>query len=103
LAQIAKILGPKGLMPNPKTGTVTKEIKKTIEDLGKGLVDFRNDDSANLHLMVGKVSFNEEQLKENIEAFLEGLKKLKPESVKGSFIKSISICSTMGPGIRVSL
>jgi len=103
LAQIAKILGPKGLMPNPKTGTVTKEIKKTIEDLGKGLVDFRNDDSANLHLMVGKVSFNEEQLKENIEAFLEGLKKLKPGSVKGSFIKSISICSTMGPGIRVSL
>ncbi|MBT3689855.1 50S ribosomal protein L1 [bacterium] len=102
LSQIAKLLGPKGLMPNPKIGTVTKEIKKTIEELNKGLVDFRNDDSANLHLMVGKVSFEDKQLKENIEAFLEALKRIKPESLKGSLIQSISICSAMGPGIRVS-
>ena len=102
LAVIAKTLGQKGLMPNPKTGTVTKDIKKAIEEIKKGRLDFKNDDSGNLHLMVGKVSFTEQQLKENIQKFLDTVKKSKPESLKGTFIKSISIASSMGPGIKVS-
>jgi large subunit ribosomal protein L1 len=101
LAPIAKTLGQKGLMPNPKSGTVTADIKKTIEELRKGKANFKNDDTGNLHLMVGKVSFTEAQLKENILAFLEAVKKAKPEGIKGIYLKSVTICSTMGPGIKV--
>jgi len=102
LAVIAKTLGTKGLMPNPKTGTVTSDIKKAIEELKKGKTAFKNDDSANVHLMVGKLSFTDEQLKENISTFVNTVKGLKPEGSKGTFIKSITICSTMGPGIKIS-
>ncbi|MBU1131610.1 50S ribosomal protein L1 [Patescibacteria group bacterium] len=101
LAVIAKTLGQKGLMPNPKTGTVTPDVKKAVEELKKGKANFKNDDTANIHLMIGKVSFPEEQLKENFQTFMEALKKAKPDSVKGAYIKSITLASSMGPGIKV--
>jgi large subunit ribosomal protein L1 len=101
MAKVAKILGPKGLMPNPKTETVTPNIKKTVEDLIKGKITFRNDDFGNIHLAIGKSSFSEEQLIENFRTFLDLLKKMKPQTVKGDFIKKISISATMGPSIKV--
>lgn len=101
LALVAKILGPKGLMPNPKTETVTEKIKETIEMLKKGKVNFKNDDTGNIHQVVGKVSFLENQLIENVKSFLEALQKIKPNSIKGKFIISVSLCSTMGPGIKI--
>ena len=101
LAQVAKILGPKGLMPNPKSGTVTTEIKKTISELQKGKITFKNDAGGNLHQAVGRVSWSKEKVKDNIEAFLTAVKKTKPAGVKGAFIKSIILASTMGPGIKV--
>ncbi|OGY42055.1 MAG: 50S ribosomal protein L1 [Candidatus Buchananbacteria bacterium RBG_13_39_9] len=101
MAKVAKILGPKGLMPNPKTETVTPNIKKTVEDLMKGKITFRNDDFGNIHLAIGKSSFSEEQLIENFRTFLDLLKKMKPQTVKGDFIKKISISATMGPSIKV--
>jgi large subunit ribosomal protein L1 len=102
IAPVAKILGPKGLMPSPKTETVTEKIKETVEALKKGKVNFKNDDSGNIHQVIGKVSFSEENLKENFAAFMEALKKAKPAAVKGKFITSVTICSTMGPGIKVT-
>lgn len=103
LAPVAKILGPRGLMPSPKTETVTDKIKETVEMLKKGKVNYKNDDSGNIHQLIGKISFPEKNLKENLETFLEALRKAKPAAVKGKFIKSVSICSTMGPGIKVAV
>ncbi|TRZ77981.1 50S ribosomal protein L1 [bacterium] len=102
LAKIAKILGPKGLMPSPKSGTVTDNIKDTIKAIKAGKVEFRSDDSGSTHAPLGKISFDNSKLEENYSAFIEALKKAKPESHKGTFIKSISLCSTMGVGIKVS-
>jgi len=102
LAAIAKVLGPKGLMPSPKTETVGPNIKKMVEELKKGKVTFKNDDTANVHQIVGKVSFDDEKLKENLSAFLEALKKSRPTTIKGSFIKNLVLCSTMGPSIRIN-
>lgn len=102
LASIAKVLGPKGLMPNPKTETVGPNIKKMIEDLKKGKITFKNDDTSNIHQIIGKVSFSEAQLKENLETFLEALKKAKPNTSKGMYIKSLTLCTSMGPAIRIS-
>jgi len=102
LASIAKVLGPKGLMPNPKTETVGTSIKKMIDDLKKGKVTFKNDDTGNVHQAVGKLSFGGEKLKENINIFLEALKKAKPATAKGVFLKNITLCSTMGPSIKIS-
>lgn len=101
LAAVAKVLGPKGLMPNPKTETVGPNVKKMIEELKKGKVTFKNDDTANIHQIIGKVSFSETQLKENLSAFLEALKKAKPTTSKGTYIKNLVLCSTMGPAIRI--
>jgi len=103
LSVIAKILGQRGLMPNPKTGTVSADIKKLITELRQGKENFKNDDTGNLHFLIGKVSFPEEKLKENMEAFLEAIKKLKPASIKGVYLKSVVICSSMGPGIKVKI
>jgi large subunit ribosomal protein L1 len=102
MAQVAKVLGPKGLMPNPKTETVGPNIKKMIEDLKKGKVNFKNDDTSNIHQAIGKVSFGEQKLKENFVVFLEALKKAKPNTAKGTYIQSLTICSSMGPAIKVS-
>ncbi|MCX6763777.1 MAG: 50S ribosomal protein L1 [Candidatus Moranbacteria bacterium] len=101
LAKVAKILGPKGLMPNPKTETVTTKIKETVEALKKGKLAYKNDDSGNVHTVVGKISFEETKLAENIKAFIEHFEKSKPAGLKGKFISSITVCSTMGAGIKI--
>ncbi len=103
LATIAKILGPKGLMPSPKTDTVTVDIKKTVEQLKKGKLNFKNDDSGNIHQLVGKISFGDEKLRENIKIFIQAIKEARPSGAKGEFIKTITVTSTMGAGIRVGL
>lgn len=101
LAQVAKILGPKGLMPNPKTDTVTDKVKEAVEMLKKGKVSFKNDNTGNVHQVIGRASFEVAQLKENLEVFVEALEKSKQEAVKGKLITKIVICSTMGPGVEV--
>ncbi|MDO8529441.1 MAG: 50S ribosomal protein L1 [bacterium] len=103
LAPVAKILGPRGLMPSPKTETVTEKIKETVEMLKKGKVSFKNDDSGNIHQIVGKVSFDETKLEENTKTFIEAITKAKPQAVKGKLIISMSLCSTMGPGIKLNI
>jgi len=103
LGKIAKILGPKGLMPNPKTETVTTNLKKTVEELAKGKVSFKNDDTGNLHLSIGKASFEDQKLIDNYKAFMEALNRVKPTSIKGIFLKNVVISSTMGPGIKVQI
>lgn len=101
LGKIGKILGPKGLMPNPKTNTVTTNVASAIEDVKKGMVSFKTDTYGNIHSVVGKVSFEEAKLQENLEYIVNTISKLKPASVKGKFINSITIASTMGPGIKL--
>jgi large subunit ribosomal protein L1 len=102
MAKIAKILGPRGLMPSPKNETVTSNIGKTVEALKGGKVTFKNDDTANVHQVIGRASFSDEQLNQNFTAFMEALKRAKPPSSKGNYIKGVVIASTMGPGIKVS-
>jgi len=103
LAVIAKVLGTRGLMPSPKNETVTTDPAKAVAELKKGKVSFKNDDTANIHVAIGKVSFSVEDLAENFQALLEVIKKSKPATAKGTYIKGITICSTMGPGIKVAL
>ena len=103
LGKIGKILGPRGLMPNPKTGTVTATPAKTVADVKKGMIEYRADSLGNVHASIGKVSFDEKALQENLTYFVESIIKSKPTSVKGKFVKNISICTTMGPSIKVSL
>lgn len=102
LAAIAKVLGPKGLMPNPKTETVGPNLTKMIQELKRGKLMFKNDDTNNVHVSIGKVSFSETQLKENFLAFMEALKRAKPATAKGVYIKNLVLTSSMGPGIRVA-
>ncbi|CDF12350.1 50S ribosomal protein L1 [Mycoplasma sp. CAG:776] len=101
LGKIGKVLGPKGLMPNPKTGTVTTDVVKAIEDINKGMVSYKNDSYGNIHTIIGKVSFDNDKLAENLKYVVTSVAKAKPASVKGVFINNISITSTMGPGVRV--
>ncbi len=103
LGKIGKVLGPKGLMPNPKTGTVTTTPAKTVTDIKKGMVEYRADSLGNVHGIIGKVSFDEKALSENLTYFINTIIKSKPTTVKGKFVKSISICTTMGPGIKIDL
>lgn len=103
LAKAAKVLGPKGLMPNPKSGTVGPDVAKMIENLKKGMVAYRNDDGAIVHTAIGKASFSEEQLLENYEALIEALRKAKPSSSKGVYLKGVTLAATMGPGISVAV
>ena len=103
LGKIGRVLGPKGLMPNPKTGTVTMDTKKAVEEVKKGRVEYRTDSFGNVHAMIGKVSFKEEDLLENLNAFVTLIAKSKPAVVKGTYIKNISIASTMGPGIKIDV
>lgn len=101
LGRIGKILGPRGLMPNPKLGTVTTNLKKAIGDIRKGKIEYRVDKQGNIHVILGKVSFSEEQLQNNYQAIYEEIKRVKPSVVKGDYIKNISITTTMGPSIKV--
>ena len=101
LGKIGKILGPKGLMPNPKTNTVTTNVTAAIEDVKKGMVSYKTDTFGNVHSVIGKISFDTKKLQENLEYVINTISKLKPSSVKGKFIKNITIASTMGPGIKV--
>ena len=103
LGKLGKVLGPKGLMPNPKTGTVTMDVQKAVEEVKAGRVTYRTDSFGNVHGIIGKASFTEEQLLENFDAFVGTILKIRPASVKGDYVKNISIATTMGPGIKVSL
>ena len=102
LSQIAKTLGTRGLMPSPKNETVTSNPAQAVEELKKGKVSFKNDKTGNLHVMVGKVSFSTQALVENFQALIEAVKKAKPSGAKGTYLKNVSISSTMGPGIKVN-
>jgi len=101
LGKLGKILGPKGLMPNPKTGTVTLDVAKAVSDVKKGRVEYKTDTFGNVSTIIGKVSFTEQQLLENLSAFMTMIIKSKPSTVKGTYIKNISVSSTMGPGIKI--
>ena len=101
LGKVGKLLGPKGLMPNPKTGTVTTNVTKAIEDIKSGMVAYKNDTYGNVHMIFGKVSFDAKKLAENLDFIVKSIAKAKPAAVKGQYISNISISSTMGPGIKV--
>ncbi len=101
LGKIGKLLGPKGLMPNPKTGTVTMDTKKAVEDVKKGRVEYRTDSYGNVHAIIGKVSFEDAKLLENLDAFVKVIQKAKPAVVKGKYILNISVSTTMGPGVKI--
>ena len=103
LGKLGRVLGPKGLMPNPKTGTVTMDTKKAVEDVKKGRVEYRTDSYANVHALVGKVSFDDEKLVDNVKAFMDVIIKSKPQAAKGIYLKGVSLASTMGPGIKGDL
>ena len=101
LGKIGRVLGPRGLMPNPKTGTVTMDVEKAVNEVKTGRVEYRTDSFGNIHGIIGKVSFSEEDLLANLDAFVAAILKVKPATVKGEYVKNISISSTMGPGIKV--
>ena len=101
LGKIGKVLGPKGLMPNPKTGTVTMDTKTAVEEVKKGRVEYRTDSYGNVHVIIGKVSFDATKLVENLNAFVSLIVKSKPSVVKGKYILNVSLSSTMGPGIKI--
>jgi large subunit ribosomal protein L1 len=101
VGRLGKVLGPRGLMPNPKTGTVTMDVAKAVTEIKGGKIEFRNDKHANLHLIIGKSSFGEQQLVENYAAALDEILRLKPSSSKGRFLRKITVTTTMGPGVPV--
>jgi len=101
LGKLGKVLGPKGLMPNPKTGTVTTDVAKAVSEVKAGRVEYRTDSFGNVHGIIGKVSFTEEQLLDNLDAFMATILKVKPSTVKGEYVKNIAITTTMGPGIKI--
>ena len=103
LGKLGRVLGPKGLMPNPKTGTVTMNVAQAIDEIKKGKVEYRVDKDGNVNVMFGKVSFTEEALNENFKALFDQINKVKPNSVKGAYIKKITVSTTMGPGIKVTV
>ena len=102
VGKLGKVLGPRGLMPNPKTGTVTMDIKKAIDEIKAGKIEFRVDKGGILHVGFGKASFEEEKLEENFRTFMDAVMKVKPTAAKGQYLKSITIKSTMGPGVKVN-
>ena len=102
VGRLGKVLGPKGLMPNPKAGTVTMDVTKAINDIKAGKIEYRLDKANIIHVPVGKASFSAEQLAENFNALMEAIEKAKPSTVKGQYLKSISLTTTMGPGIKIN-
>ena len=102
LGKLGKVLGPKGLMPNPKLGTVTTNVKDAVSNIKKGMVEYKNDSYGNVHVSIGKLSFSEEKLEENLRAIVAEIVKNKPNGVKGAFVKNVSLSSTMSPGFKIS-
>ena len=103
VGKLGRVLGPRSLMPNPKTGTVTPDVAKAVEEFKGGKVEFRTDKFANVHVPVGKVSFSDDDIAKNIESVLDELRRLKPASAKGQYIKKASISSTMGPSVKLDV
>ena len=103
VGRLGKVLGPKGLMPNPKAGTVTMDVTKAINDIKAGKIEYRLDKSNIIHVPIGKASFEESKLQENFDALMEAIVKAKPSALKGQYLKSITLTSTMGPGVKVSV
>ena len=102
VGKLGKVLGPRGLMPNPKTGTVTMDVKKAIDEIKAGKIEFRVDKGGILHIGFGKASFDAQKLEENFKAFMDAVNKVKPTAAKGVYLKSITVKSTMGPGVKIS-
>ncbi len=103
VGKLGRVLGPKGLMPNPKTGTVTFDVEKAVNEIKAGKVEYRVDKSSNIHVPIGKISFDNEKLVENFNALTEQIVKVKPQAAKGTYVKNVSIATTMGPGIKVNV
>ena len=103
LGKLGRVLGPKGLMPNPKTGTVTMDVTKAVKEIKAGKVEYRPDKIGNIQMTIGKVSFGPEKLRENLKAVYDALTKVRPSTVKGAYMKNISVASTMGPGVKVEV
>ncbi|WP_102349388.1 50S ribosomal protein L1 [Bacillus sp. Marseille-P3661] len=103
VGKLGRVLGPKGLMPNPKTGTVTFEVEKAINDIKAGKVEYRVDKAGNIHVPIGKVSFDDEKLAGNLQTIVETIQKAKPAAAKGTYMKNVAIASTMGPGVKVDV
>ena len=102
VGRLGRVLGPRGLMPNPKSGTVTMDVAQTVQEVKAGKIDFRVDKQGNLHTSIGRASFSEEQIRENAEAFIREIMRLRPASAKGAYVRSITLSSTMGPAIPVN-
>ena len=103
VGKLGKVLGPKGMMPSPKSGTVTDKVAQAVSDFSSGKIEFRNDKEGNVHMIVGKASFDEAKLAENVNASINHIKSLRPAAVKGDFITNITLATTMGPGIKIVL
>lgn len=101
VGRLGKVLGPRGLMPNPKTGTVTMDVARAVEEIKAGKVEFRVDKTGNVHVAVGKVQFTEDQIRENAETVIEAIQRAKPAAAKGIYIRNVTISSTMGPGVKI--
>ena len=101
VGQLGRILGPRGLMPNPKSGTVTMDVVRAVKEVKAGKIEYRVDKTGNLHAPVGKVSFSQEQLQDNLNAFMDSVVRAKPAAAKGTYVKSVTVSSSMGPGVRV--
>ncbi len=101
VGKLGRVLGPKGLMPNPKTGTVTFEVEKAVQEIKAGKVEYRVDKQSNIHVPIGKVSFDLDKLVENFQALAETIVKAKPQAAKGTYLRNVAVSSTMGPGIKV--
>lgn len=103
VGKLGRVLGPRGLMPNPKTGTVTFDVEKAVNEIKAGKVEYRVDKQSNVHVPVGKVSFENDKLEDNLRAIIDQIVKVKPQSAKGIYMKNVSIASTMGPGIKIDV
>jgi large subunit ribosomal protein L1 len=102
VGRLGKVLGPRGLMPSPRSGTVTQDVAKVVREYKAGKVEFRNDSGGNVHAVVGKISFDPAKLQENIQAFVDRILAMKPNSVKGTYVRGVTICATMSPSVRVA-
>ena len=103
ISKLGKVLGPKGLMPSPKNGTVTDDVKTAVREFKAGKIEYRNDSAGNVQAAIGKLSFSEADLKANVDAFIDHMKSVRPNTVKGIFIQNVSICPSMGPGVAVAV